>query len=116
MPKRRQDFDVWQGETARLRIKCLDEANQPLDLSGLSLLWRLTVSVEDQTALVEKLSPTITTEDRDGSDDGAVVPLTPTELAALKPRRYRHELRYFVGADSNLLTIGTLTVYASSTG
>lgn len=97
--------DGWhKGERKYLRIKVVDAADAPLNLTGFALQWMLEdVHSGADVVLKEAATGTITLEDGDGTKDVAVIAIVAADTAALVPMAYRHALwRTDVGSEQVL--------------
>jgi hypothetical protein len=95
MTMRNQDIkDYWSGDSLIIRIRVVDDAGAPIDLSGAVIRYEIAQTA-GKTALVSKSSAdgAITTGAGAGTNDEIVIPILPADTAPLAHRDdgYYHE-------------------------
>jgi hypothetical protein len=106
MPSLNQDATIYRGSSPTLLVTVLDEAGSPLDLTGMTLNYRVSASAGGQTLLVVA-SPSITISG--AFLNLASIPLTIAQTRALPGGELHHELYRLDGATAASFMIGTLT-------
>ena len=109
MAIRKQDIKIAQHDDVTVQIDMLDQASNPLDISGFqSLTWIIAESVTGVVLLTYSTS--------DGSlilpsATRAVAPITAAQSGALPARRLYHEFRGInSGGDAQTMVAGAITV------
>lgn len=107
MPSLNQNATIYRGGSPTLTVTVTDEAGDPLDLTGMTLNYRISKSAGGQTLAVVA-SPEITND-----VNVASIPLTISQTRALPSGDLHHELYRLDGAEATSFMIGTLTVVNS---
>ena len=107
MPSLNQNATIYRGGSPSIVVTVLDDAGDPVDLTGLSLFYRVSTSPGTSTLLLIQ-GPQITTV-----SNVATIPLTIAQTKDLPREALNHELYRLDGGVATLFMVGTLTVQSS---
>lgn len=127
MTKTSQDFTLYQGQTKQVTVPCVDGNDDPIDLTGAEVHWRLFADPSDAVAssLMHKAT-TLGGDDalslvdvnaNSGELDSARFLCVPADSDDLESGLYFHELHETdaIGNESPLAT-GWVTIKPSPAG
>jgi hypothetical protein len=112
--------NVFIGMAKAVKVKCVDRAGAPLDLTGKDLTWTMRAGSAGRVLLTKASADAeITLEDGDGNNDVAVVALLPGDTfddvlgtILIEPGRYAHALKS--ESDDDVLSYGDFTLRLSA--
>ena len=108
-----QNVTIYQRTTPTLQFVVTDDAGAAKDLSGASLVWKLSDKALSATAHISKDEGDMTVS---GAGNNVVSFALGTSETDLDSGRYYHELRADDGTYDVVVATGIVTVRASSMG
>jgi hypothetical protein len=111
MAKTRQNFRIYKGEQKTLLVDIVDDDDEPVNVSGCTILYHVAKTRASAQNIIEKGSPDVTVS---GDDSNTVnIPFIHADTSEQEDGIYYHELR-ITNEEADLVVMTGLLVIDSS--